>query len=441
MFVSIESKSQESCPSQRLLKQKLQQVLDDQANSLGVKGLSAAISLPDNKVITLVSGYSYGNIKVDPQMLFGAGSLTKNLIAPIILQLFEERKLSLNDPIYKYFQDHVNIDRNTTIKELLSHTSGISSYTNNPMFFPTVFSNPLKVWIPEELFSYVPLPSFAHGTSWEYSNTNYIILGVIIKKITGNDVVAELNKRIFNPLHLSSTFFYPDEPYSGILSHIWMDTTDYTFLAAPSLFSCAWTAGGIITTPSDLVKWSKGLYGGKILRPMTLRKMEEPCDFNPNYGLGTMLLDVNGQTTYGHLGDILYNSYVNYFPDDKLSIAVMGNKAGSPMQNTMLALYSAYKTYSQKQDKPKIKVDCYPNPFTTSVNISYELKSKATVSLKISNIYNKTIVVLVNNQEQYGKQTFNWNGLNSNNQRQLSGIYVYTLILNGETYSGTIVKQ
>src|SRR6266540_1224664 len=94
---------------------------------------------------------------------------------------------------FRFFADHRNIDRNITIKELLNHTSGIYNYTDSSTFFPTVLGNPTKTWTPEEIFTYVSKPNFVHGTNWFYSNTDYVILGCIIQKVTGNTVLAELN--------------------------------------------------------------------------------------------------------------------------------------------------------------------------------------------------------------------------------------------------------
>lgn len=442
LVVSVLAYSQDDHYLPCALKFKLQQALDNEANNLDVKGLSAAISLPDNKIITLVSGYSYSNVKVNSRMLFGVGSITKNFMTSLTLQLCEEGKLSLNDQIKKYFPDHNNIDGSITIKELLSHTSGIYDYTVNDTFFVNVFNYPSKIWTAEEIFTYVLSPVFEHGTNWQYSNTNYIILGCIIKNVTGNNISAELNNRILNPLKLHSTFFYPEEPYHGRLSHVWLDEeTDFTPYVGTSLFSCAWTAGCLISTPTDLVKWSKALYGGKVICPLSIQKMIEPSEQNPNYALGTMLLNVNGQITYGHYGDILYNTYLNYFPDDSISIAVIGNKANTLMEGTMLALYSAYKSYKSCPDNSKIGITCYPNPFINSITFNYELFSQAKVFLKISNVFGKEIIVLVNKKEQKGEHTITWNGLDKYGRPVSAGPYIYTFIVDNKIYGGIIVKQ
>lgn len=438
---SFLSYSQEGCVISSDLVQKLQYALDSSATSQNIRGLSAAVNLPDGRILTLTSGYSYDKVPVTPKMLFGAGSITKNFMAAAILQLIEERKLSLNDPISKFFTDHKNIDKNVTIKELLNHTSGIYNYTDSSTFFPTVLSNPSKVWTPEEILTYVSNPNFAHGTSWYYSNTDFVVLGCILQKITGHSVMEELNKRFFKPLQLRATVFYPDENYDGELSHVFAGDVDYFPMVGPSLFSCAWSAGAIITTPADLTKWSKALYSGKVLKRKSLQGMVEPSVLNPNYGLGTMLLNVDGQITYGHYGNILYNSYVNYFPDDQISIAIMENNAGVLAENTMIDLYRTYKSYKPQSHKLKIEIKCYPVPFSSTVTFDYELYSDAKVILKISNVYGKEIAHFSNCDGFAGKHSIIWDGIGANGKSVPSGIYYYTFIIDKEMFGGVIVKQ
>lgn len=433
--------SQDGCAIPADLVQKLQHALDSSATSQSILGVSAAVNLPDGRILTLVSGYSYGNVSLTSKTLFGAGSITKNFMAAAILQLNEERKLSLNDPISKFFTEHRNIDKNITIKELLNHTSGIYNYTDSSTFFPTVLSNPSKVWTPEEILSYVSNPNFEHGTGWYYSNTDYVILGCILQKITGHSVIEELNRRFFKPLQLRATVFYPDENYDGELSHVFVGGMDYFPMVGPSLFSCAWSAGAIITTPSDLTKWSKALYSDKVLKRKSLQAMLEPSAFNPNYGLGTMLLNVDGQTTYGHYGNILYNSYVNYFPDDKISIAIMENNAGVLAESTMVDLYRAYKSYKAQPQKPKIEIKCYPVPFNSSVTFSYELFADSKVMLKISNVFGKEIRLYSNCEGQPGNHTIMWEGTDASGKPVPTGIYYYTFIVDKEILGGVIVKQ
>lgn len=441
LLLSLLSYSQEKCHPSEGLKQKLQQALDSSITSLGIKGASAAINLPDGKILTLASGYSHSNVKITPETLFGAGSITKNFIAALTLQLIEEHRLSLNAPIWKYFPDHKNIDRNITIKELLNHTSGVYNYTDSTTFFPTVLSNPAKVWTPEEIFTYVSSPKFAHGTSYNYSNTEYVILGCIIQKITGNPIATELKRRFFCPLQLKSTVFNPDQAYTGELSHVFAGEVDYYPMVGPSLFSCAWSSGAIISTPSDLTKWSKALYSGKIVKRSSLQKMLEPSAFNPEYGLGTMIVDIEGQTTYGHYGNILYNSYVNYFPDDRISIAVMENDVEIPAKSIMVDLFKAYKDYKLQPKKPKIEITCYPVPFRNTLTFNYELYAEARVALKISNMFGSLVAFFPKCEGQTGKHTLIWNGNDMRGKPVPFGLYYYTFIIDNEIFGGTIAKQ
>ncbi|HEY4784633.1 MAG TPA: FlgD immunoglobulin-like domain containing protein, partial [Bacteroidales bacterium] len=177
------------------------------------------------------------------------------------------------------------------------------------------------------------------------------------------------------------------------------------------------------------------------LRRSSLQKMIEPSELNPNYGLGTMIENVDGQLTYGHYGNILYNSYVNYFPEDKISIAVMENNAAVLAESVMIDLYRAYKNYKSEPQKPKIEVTCYPVPFNSSVTFSYELYTNAKVALRISNMFGKEVALFQNCEGQTGKHTIIWDGNDTQRKPVPNGVYYYTFIVDKEIYSGVIVKQ
>jgi hypothetical protein len=172
-----------------------------------------------------------------------------------------------------------------------------------------------------------------------------------------------------------------------------------------------------------------------------MNKMLEPSEFNSNYSLGTMLLNVDGQMTYGHYGNILYNSYVNYFPNDKLSIAVMENSASVLAESIMVDLYKAYKNYKAQPEKPKIEVTCYPVPFKTSITFNYELFKDARVMLKISNMFGREVALFPNCEGQTGEHSIIWNGLDKQRKPVPAGTYYYTFIVDKEMYGGIIVKQ
>ena len=202
------------------LDEELQHVLDAELDRQNGIGISVAIRMPRRSPWHGVSGVSYDTTPLTSSMLFGIGSVTKNFVAALILQLAEEGRLSLDDALGKYLANYANINSAITIRQLLNHTSGIFDFIKHPSIWDTIFANRLKIWTPEEILeTFVLQPYFSPGTGWHYSSTNYILLGMIVKEITGSKVSAELRERFFNPLGLDSTFFDIEEPITGTIAH------------------------------------------------------------------------------------------------------------------------------------------------------------------------------------------------------------------------------
>ncbi|MBW2429082.1 MAG: serine hydrolase, partial [Deltaproteobacteria bacterium] len=135
------------------LADKLQQVLDTElARHHGI-GVSAAVIIPARTSWHGVSGVSHGTTSITPEMLFGIGSITKNFMAALILQLAEEGKLSLEDSLSKYLSINPNINGTITIRQLLNHTSGIYNFSEHPSVWDTIFANPQRLWTPEEILT------------------------------------------------------------------------------------------------------------------------------------------------------------------------------------------------------------------------------------------------------------------------------------------------
>jgi len=330
------------------LAQQLQNVLDEAIIENDIKGLSAAISAPNGDIWKGTSGISHDTVELTTDMLFGIASITKTFMATIIMQLYEADSLKLSDSIYKWLPPFDNIDSTVTIRQLLNHTSGIHNYSTHPAFVDSTFVPGSRIWTPEEILeTFVLSPLFPPGTDWEYCNTNYILLGMIIEEITGNEVVSELHNRFTVPLGLNSTFLFPDEGYEGFRSHVWWptggDTIDVTDLIDTTMFSAAWTAAALLSTAEDIVKWSKGLNEGEILNDTTLALMREPAPYSGgSYGLGTFIEYTNSQWIYGHNGIMVYYSRVYYVPDDSLSISIISNQRYAPVYDIWHDLYNTY---------------------------------------------------------------------------------------------------
>jgi len=216
---------------------------------------------------------------------------------------------------------------------LLGHTSGLYGYDAHPDFWDTMGADLSRVWSPQELLETFMLePRSAPGTTFDYSNTNYILLGLIIEQVTGTPVAATLRNRILTPLGLSHTFLMPDEQITGVPAHPWWDMDDdgviddLSTVPYEAFYSMAWTAGALVSTARDLVTFSQALFGGDLIGPASLAQM---LDFNPtgNYGLGLHKWDLlPGVMIVGHRGGTpLSDASMEYLPDYGIHFAVILN--------------------------------------------------------------------------------------------------------------------
>jgi D-alanyl-D-alanine carboxypeptidase len=330
----------------------LQQVLDTELERHNGIGVSAAVIIPGRIPWLGTSGVSHGTTSITPDMLFGIGSITKNFMAALILQLAEEEKISLEDPLSKYLPTYPNINSTTTIRQLLNHTSGIFNFTEHPSIWDTIFANRWRLWTPEEILTnFVLPPYFSPGTGWHYSNTNYTLLGMIVKEITGSMVSAELRNRFWNPLGLTGTFLDIEEQITGVFAHRWYDITgdgtpdDISFLIRTSEFSAYWTAGAMVSTADDVARWSQALFRGNVLTQASLDQMltfHSPTPGEPlmiSYGLGTVKFApelVAGEEAFGHGGWVFgYSTAMAFFPEYDVSLSILLNENND---NCLLAI-------------------------------------------------------------------------------------------------------
>jgi D-alanyl-D-alanine carboxypeptidase len=239
----------------------LQKALEEAARVQGADSISASLYFSDQCHWEGTTGVTEQdpNIPVESDMLYGFGSITKTFVAAIVLQLVEENRLGLEDRLEKWLDKYPNIDTNITVHQLLNHTSGLGGYIID------VEANLDRIWSPEEILKYVASPSAPPGDGTRYSNTNYILLGLIIEAVTGNPVEQELEDRIIGPLSLNSTSL----PKSNFEPQRWANST----VPSSSLYSAVWTAGALASTSRDVAKWGHTLFSGSFLQAASLERM------------------------------------------------------------------------------------------------------------------------------------------------------------------------
>jgi D-alanyl-D-alanine carboxypeptidase len=246
---------------------------------------------------------------------FQIGSNTKTFVATVALQLVGEGRLKLDDPVRRWFPQVRDADR-ITVRMLLQHTSGLFDYLADPEMAEQVLAGSRHRWTPEELLTVaMKHPVNAEpGAGWSYSNTNYVLAGMILRKVTGTDPAQLIHQRIVVPLGLRHTYWAPDARFHGRHLHGYFRTQpggrQYTDVSdAPLHWADA--AGAMISTLSDLARFEKALQSGRLLRPTQLAQMRStvdvpgPAGWKAGYGLGISRLDTPCGTFWGHTGGTL----------------------------------------------------------------------------------------------------------------------------------------
>jgi CubicO group peptidase (beta-lactamase class C family) len=260
-----------------------------------------------------------------PSTRFRLGSITKQFTAASILLLQERGKLNIDDPVGKYMPDAPAAWSKITIYNVLTHTSGIPSFTG----FPDYRASEWKDTNPTELvgrFRDKPL-DFEPSTKFFYSNSGYVLLGYLIEKVSGQTYADFLQQNIFTPLGMKDTgidsnaAILPQRAQGYRRSPHGIEHDGYISMTIP------FSAGALYSTTGDLLKWEQALFGGKVLKPESLAKMTTP--FKSDYGCGLFIRTVDGHKLVTHGGGIEgFNTSLNYYPDDKLTVIVLGNLAG-----------------------------------------------------------------------------------------------------------------
>src|SRR5882724_484074 len=290
--------------------------------------MGSVLVTQDGKTL-LDKGYGYANLEWQipdsPEVKFRLGSITKQFTAASILLLEERGKLKTDDLVKKYMPNAPAAWDKVTIYNLLTHTSGIPSFTS----FPDYASSEATSTTPEKLvarFLDKPL-DFQPGEKWSYSNSGYVLLGYLLEKISGQSYKDFVQENVFKLLGMNDSGY---DSNSAIILH-----RAYGYSPSPNGpvnagyidMTIPFSAGSLYSTTHDLLLWEQGLFGGKVLSAASLKKMTTP--FKENYGCGLMIQTVSGHTVIEHGGGIEgFNTYLAYYPDDKLTVIVLGNLNG-----------------------------------------------------------------------------------------------------------------
>ena len=310
---------------------RLEQVIDSHVANHSFMG-SVLVAKGDDVVLS--QGYGSANLEWNipnsPATKFRLGSVTKQFTAACVLLLEEQGKWKVTDPVKKYLPDAPAAWDKITIYNLLTHTSGIANFTS----FPDYADFEGKATTPEQLvarFRDKPL-DFEPGSKWSYSNSGYVLLGYLIEKVAGKSYQLFLQEHILLPLGMKDSGY---DSNAAIISQrasgyspgpLGMNNAGFVNMTVP------FSAGALYSTTQDLLKWERGLFGGKVLTAASLKEMTTP--FKENYAFGLTVSDVNGRKRIEHAGGIQgFNTELVYWPDEQMTVVVLANLNGdAPME-------------------------------------------------------------------------------------------------------------
>jgi D-alanyl-D-alanine carboxypeptidase len=305
-------------------------VLAKEALSRPVAGISVAVAR-EGKVI-FARGYGFANLEhtvaVTPNTVFHIASISKNILAAVILQLADQGKLRLDDGVTRYVPEAPTHGRHVTVQELLNHTSGIYSFTS----LPEAENNERLDLTHDQvigLFKDKPL-DFEPGTRWQYDNSAFYLAGMVVERVTKQEYGEYAREHIFKPLGMNSASLCDARMVVPHLASGYEVDRGKLVNAAFLSWKLPWAAGAVCATAEDLLKWQAALDSGSVLSASSLKLMRTPTTLNDgtliDYGLGTRLGSVDGHRMFGHTGSGGgFNSLLESLPDDHLTIVVLMN--------------------------------------------------------------------------------------------------------------------
>jgi CubicO group peptidase (beta-lactamase class C family) len=361
-FVTSDMAAQSLTPKQ--LTAEYDKMLSDQFKA-GETGCAALVAMNGQVIYRKAFGMAdlELNVPMQPEMVFRIGSITKQFTAIAILQLMEQGKLSLQDEITRFIPDYPMQGHSITVEHLLTHTSGIKSYTNVPEFQKFIRTD-MKSEEVIDLIKSKPM-EFAPGTKWNYNNSGYFLLGYIIEKVSGKTYQEYLQENFFSPLGMTSSCYGNDTEIIKWRASGYQPgkegavNSDFMSMLLP------YAAGSIMSTVDDLYKWNRAVHSYKLVKKETLDMAHTAYKLkdgkSTGYGYGWSLSELQGNPTIEHGGGI--NGYLTssvYLPDEDVFVALFSNSNGkapefSSLKMAALAIGKPLKTTEMQLNEAALK--------------------------------------------------------------------------------------
>lgn len=293
-----------------------------------IPGMALAV-VRDGQIIK-AKGYGWANVELDvpvkPETIFQTGSVGKQFTAAAVMMLVEEGKVGLDDPISKYFVDAPLTWKDVTVRNLLTHTSGIPDYTEKLIDLRKDYTEAQLV----KIFERLPL-NFPPGQKWSYSNTGYVLLGILIHKVTGQFYGDFLHARIFAPLGMTSTRIISEAdiiPNRASGYRLLKGVLKNQEWVSPTLNTTA--DGALYTNVLDMASWDGALRAGKLLKPSSFEQMYTPVTLTDGktypYGFGWDIAEAGGHRLLEHGGAWQgFTTFIARYDEDALTVIALTN--------------------------------------------------------------------------------------------------------------------
>jgi CubicO group peptidase (beta-lactamase class C family) len=322
---------------------------------------NGTVLVAQNGKILLEKGYGLKNAENktlhDAASVFQIGSITKQFTAAIIMQLVQEKKLSLKDPLSKYFKGFANGDK-ITIEHLLTHQSGIYNYTNDSVIMQSDVTKSYNAETMIDIFRKYPA-DFEPGAKFNYSNSGYSMLGYIAAKVAKKPYEKLVRERIFQPLGMTHSGFDFSHLKDANKSKGYFYLASDSVIAAPIVDSTiAYSAGAIYSTVGDLYRWDRAISSGRLLDAASWKAVFTPQ--KAKYGYGWAIDSIYGRLANLHSGGIHgFASFILRIPQDDLVVITLDNSSGTSggVIARSLAAIALDKKYTIPSPKNEIELD------------------------------------------------------------------------------------
>jgi len=321
----------------------LREAIDTWAAGPGHRGVSASVVLANGARWSDAAGLAGVDEPLRTDHLMLIASITKTMTGAVILQLVDEGIVRLEDSVGRWLPPHRNIDAAITVRQLLNHTNGLANYTTSPDLTAAIRANRARAFAPAELLQYVGPRRFPAGTDTEYTNTSFLLLGMIAERATERTIVDLYHQRLWDPLGLSDIFLPAFEEPPGPVAMALSGGQLFPPMAQTANITVGHSAAGLISNARTVATWGNALFRGSILSAgmQTAMRTLVPAAGNipgeTGAGLGIRSYRYLDRTQFGHSGgSAMGSSLMLHDPDTGVTVAVVMNQ-GQDAEHFVLA--------------------------------------------------------------------------------------------------------